>query len=223
MGVLVNPDHERFCQEVHRRIMEREPQGQARTAAYREHIHTPGDKPSTDEQLAANARRLAGQKQIRQRIAELADFAAKLAGIDASWAMVELKSLLAEVRGFNLDDYLGPPDEEGNRYYDLSSVSREMLGRLTEYSIESATEFDGKYKEPRQIRKVRIKGPSKAPEAVAILALMARIQGWEAPKKIAPTNAAGDGPAEVNLNTTDEDRTRALQAFLARTAIKGKV
>lgn len=224
MGVLVNPDHERFCQEVHRRILAREARGQARTAAYREHIYRATTAPpATDDQLAANARRLAGQKQIRERLAELADFAAKLAGIDASWAMVELKSLLADVRGFNLDDYLGPPDEDGNRYYDLSKVPRDTLGRLTEYSIESSTVFvgEGEDKEPREIRKVRLKGPSKTPEAVAILALMARIQGWEAPKKIAPTNAAGDGPAEVNLNTTDEDRTRALQAFIARTAIKG--
>jgi hypothetical protein len=213
MGVLANPNHERFCQEVHRRMLARESRGQARTSAYREHIYT-GDKAISDEELAPNARRLAGQRHIRDRIQEIADFTAKLAGIDASWAMVEAKTLFEAIKGFNLDHYLGLPDEEGNRYYDLSEVPPEKLALLTEMTIESATEGNLMKGEPiRFIRKVKLRGPSKAPEMIAILALMARIQGWEAPKKAEVTGKDG---VPLVPEYSDEDRARALAVFLAR-------
>lgn len=61
------------------------------------------------------------------------------------------------------------------------------------------------------------------PSKLVAAGQLAKLHGLDRPTKIAPTNPTGDGPAEVNLNTTDEDRTRALQAFLARAAIKGKV
>lgn len=202
MGVLANPDHERFCQEVHRRVLLREKLGDARTAAYREHIYT-GDKGAAlDADLAPNARRLAGQKHIRKRLAELGEFAATMAGIDQAWCLVELKLEAEAVKSFNLDDYLGPPDEMGNRHYDLSSVSREKLALLTEYSIESSHEPGATKEEPgREIRKVKIKGPNKTPDRIAVLRLMAEIAGWKAPAKIASTNP--DGTQSVPLQVIE--------------------
>ena len=206
MGVLANPNHERFCQEVHRRILQREPRGAAQTAAYREHIYT-GDKAAAgDNQLAPNAKRLVQQKHIRERIKELADFTAKLAGLDQSWLMVELKQEAEAVKAFNLDDYLGPPDALGNRYYDLGNVPRAKLALLTELTIESSHESGAsKDDEGREIRKVKLKGPNKVPDRVAILRLMAEIAGWKAPTKIAPTNPQGDGPGVLEVCWKDPE------------------
>jgi hypothetical protein len=219
MGVLANPDHERFCQEVHRRILvERETRAKAQTAAYRLCIYT-GKENALDDAIAPNARKLAQKKHVRARIRELGEFAAKLAGIDRDWALVELKMEAEAVKGFNLDDYLGPPDELGNRYYDLSGVSREKLGMLVEYSMESAHEAGATKGDPgREIRKVRLKGPNKVPDRVAILRLMAEIAGWKAPTKIAPTTPEGD--MLPIMDVSDEDRARALQAFLAKTVVR---
>ena len=196
MGVLPNPAHERFCQEVHRRILSREKRGEAQTAAYREHIYS-GKDAAGDKTIAPNARRLAQQKHIRDRIRELGDYAAMLAGIDRDWAMVELKKEAEAVKKFNLDDYLSPPDGEGNRYYDLGAVDRDQLGMLTELTIESETSPLNERGPERRIHKIKLKGPNKTPDRVAILRLMAEIGGWKAPAKIAPTNPAGDGPAEI--------------------------
>lgn len=207
MGVLANPDHERFCQEVHRRVLLREKLAHARTAAYREHIYTGDRAAASDEDLAPNARRLAGQKHMRVRIAELGEFAATMAGIDQSWILVELKLEAEAVKSFNLDDYLGPPDAMGNRHYDLSAVPREKLALLTEYSIESSHEAGATKDDPgREIHKIKIKGPNKTPDRVAVLRLMAEIAGWKAPAKIAPTNPEGDGPAiyEIRWKNADE-------------------
>lgn len=206
MGILPNPDHERFCQEVHRRILAREKRTKAWTAAYREHVYTGADDPP-DDKIAPNARRLAQQKHIRGRIAEIGNFAAMLAGIDRDWAMVELKKEAEAVKAFNLDDYLSPPDPEGHRYYDLGAVTRDQMGMLTELSIESETQPGREEGErDRTVHKIKLKGPNKVPDRVAILRLMAEIAGWKAPTKIAPTNPAGDKPAKLTIATmTDDD------------------
>jgi hypothetical protein len=192
MGVLANPAHERFCQEVHRRLLvERETRAKAQTAAYRLCIYS-GKEDAADEAIAPNARKLAQKKHVRERVLELGDFAAKLAGIDRDWAMVELKQEAEAVKGFNLDDYLSAPDAEGYRYYDLSKVSREKMGMLTELSIEAETRpGDSEDAPDRIVRKMKLRGPNKDPDRVAILRLMAEIAGWKAPAKVAPTNPDG--------------------------------
>lgn len=218
MAALGNPQHERFCQEYHRLVYAGGKPKESAIGAYRAAGYETGE-----EYVAQNSRKLRQRKDIRSRLAELSAFAAKLAGIDAAWALVELKSLHDEVKNFNLDDYLGPPDAEGNRYYDLSKVPREKLGLLIEYSMETASEKAGEDGETREIRKVRIKGPSKAPERVAILALMARIQGWEAPRK---NEHAGPGGGPINvvqqLLSEIDGTTRGLPADLAETQGKSK-
>jgi hypothetical protein len=186
VGVLGNTVHERFCQAFHRRVLAGETRGAARTAAYREIVYK-GDN-SDDKAIAPDARKLANQKLVKARIQELADYAAKLAGIDANWALVLLKGK-AEA---NLDDYLSEPDGSGARFFDLRGVSREKIGHLAELQIEDETVL----KEDADDRRI-LKTKLKVYDPVAAIGLMAKIAGWLAPTKVAPTNTAGDGPAVI--------------------------
>ncbi|SDD94510.1 hypothetical protein SAMN05216337_1017116 [Bradyrhizobium brasilense] len=196
MPALGNLDHERFCQALHKRVWNGEKQSTARAAAYRDTMYR-GENPDSAS-IAHNARRLANRRPIVARLAELAEFSAKLAGVDSGWAMVKLKQLADAIEGFNLDDYLAPPDANGERYYDLSRVPREKLAMLTELGIEDEIETIGEVADKkgkmqpvqRRTRKIKLKGPSKV-DMVGPIALMARIAGWEAPKKIAATTPEG--------------------------------
>ena len=194
MGVLPNPNHERFAQEVHRRTLARETRATARTAAYRAHVLT-GE--ATDERIAPNARRLANSAPVAARIKELGEFAAKLAGIDANWAMLKLKGFADA----NLDDYFRVK-ENGERdcVLDLKRPTREQMGCIAEMSQEETTENDG----ATAVRKVRVKLHSQ----IDAIRLMADIGGWKAPQKVAPTNPAGDGPAVVHHEFGEIDAVR---------------
>src|ERR1700722_8688298 len=118
MPVLKNAKHERFAQEVAK--------GKTGIEAYVAAGYSPD---------VGNAGRLTKNDRIRTRIDEILTNGAKRAEIDVAWAMGELKRMFGEARDFNLDDYLGPPDDEGNRYYDLSLVPREKLALLTEMTL----------------------------------------------------------------------------------------
>lgn len=178
MGALGNLDHERFCNALHKRVWNGEKQSSAREGAYRDTMYR-GENPDSVS-IKHNARRLANRRPIIARLAELNEFSAKLAGVDSGWAMVKLKQLTDAIEGFNLDDYLGEADKDGIRFFNLSKVPSEKLALLNELSIE---EKDGE-------RKIKLKGPAKV-DMVGPLALMARIAGWEAPKKIAATTPEG--------------------------------
>ena len=179
MGALGNLDHERFCQAAHKRIWAGEQRGKALAAAYREAIYS-GDDPES-RSITDNSRRLANTKPVKARLTELADYSGKLAGIDASWALLQLK----RYTDFNVDDYLTSPNEDGYRFFDVSRVPREKLALLVELQQEEFTE--GRGESATSVRKTKIKGH----DPIGALALMARIAGWEAPKKIAPTDAEG--------------------------------
>lgn len=192
MGALGNHDHERFVQAAHARLWAGVKRAAALTAAYRETMYT--GTASDDAALAPNARRLANRRDVAARLRELNEFAAKLAAIDSGWALLKLKRLADDIEGFNLDDYLGPVNEKGRRYYDLSKVPPDKLRLLSELSIEDTTIVKpGEEGEPDEVhhhRKMKLRGPAKA-DLVSPLALMARIAGWEAPKKIAATDKDG--------------------------------
>lgn len=179
MGILPNFLHERFCQALHQRLWAGEKQSQARLKAYRETMYH-GSNPD-DEAIKPNTRRLCQRKDVAARLTELAERSATLAALEAGWGMVQAKNLLDEIDRFNVDDFLTPAGE-GPRRLDISGASREHLGLLTELAIEP-----GEYG-----TKIKIKGPNRYSDKPAILALMARIAGWEAPKKLAATNTAGD-------------------------------
>jgi hypothetical protein len=180
MGTLGNLDHERFCQAAHKRIWAGEQRKSALTAAYLDTVYD-GDKPELQSN-ADNARRLANQPLVKARLAELSEYSGKLAGIDASWALVQLKRLTE----FNVDDYLTPANEAGLRFFDISKASREQLSLLVELAMEELTEGRGEL--ATHVRKTKIKGH----DPIAALSLMARIAGWEAPKKTAFTDVQGN-------------------------------
>lgn len=179
MGILANPKHERACQMLHKRICEGEDPVAARLSVYQEVIYS-GDDPQ-GQSVIDNARKWINQKDIKKRLAEMQSRAALLADLDAGFALVELKKQLVEVKAWNLDDFLEERDGESQPDFDLSKVTRKQLGRLSALTIEH-----GKYG-----RKVGIKGPEKPTVIASLIGTMARIAGWEAPKKIAPTNPEG--------------------------------
>ena len=174
MGVLSNFDHERFCQLAHKRIWAGEKQVEACEAAYREAI-CEGAENTKPTDFAANVRKLRNRPEIKARLQELADYAAKLAGIDAGWAQLKLRDMVEA----NLDDYLGPANAEGVRHFDIGRVPRERLTHLTELHQEETTEFVGEELRRRDVRKVRLKLPDK----IQALGLMAKIAGWLAPER----------------------------------------
>ena len=135
MGVLSNFDHERFCQLAHKRIWAGEKQVEACEAAYREAI-CEGAENTKPTDFAANVRKLRNRPEIKARLQELADYAAKLAGIDAGWAQLKLRDMVEA----NLDDFLSTTDAEGHRYLTLREVDREQARQLVELHQEETTE-----------------------------------------------------------------------------------
>lgn len=189
MSALGNPKHERFCQELHKLVWAGGSTKESRITAYQA-----AGFMALGESLNDNARRFANLKHIKARLAELSDYAAKLAGIDAGWAMLRLKQLAES----NLDDYLGPADEDHNRYFTIGKTSREKLGLLSELSLDEET-IDGPEGPIGRVRKTRV----KLHDRVQTIALMAKIAGWNAPTKIAPTDGEGTGPAVVEVRWKD--------------------
>jgi hypothetical protein len=179
MGALINSNHERFCQAYHKRVCAGERRSIALSGAYREAIYE--GKNGHHKAIAPNARRLVQRKDVASRLAELADYSAKLANIDAAWALVELAR---RVDRFNLDDYMTPREKGKDRFFDISACTPDQLAKLSELTLEDETDEGG-----RRLRKTKLKPYDPA----AIIGLMARIAGWEAPKKIAPTTPEGEG------------------------------
>ena len=200
MGVLGNFNHERFCQAVHKRIWAGEKRATAIVAAYRETIY---EGNATDDEIAPNARRCANRKDVSARLAELAEYSAQLAGLDASWALIQLKRYTQ----FNVGDYLTAANESGVRFFNIGNVSSEKLALLAELTMEEFTE--GRGAAATDLRRTKIKGY----DPIAALSLMARIAGWEAPKK---SELTGKDGAPLLPEFTDEQRAQALAAFMAK-------
>jgi hypothetical protein len=186
MAALHNFDWERFCQEAHRRIWAGEQRGEALAAAYVDCVYD-GDKSDRTRALEAcrpNSRRLSNANAlVKARLKELANYSAQLAGIDAGWAQIKLKSMVEA----NIDDYLSPPDKDGYRYFDLSQVSREKLGQLTELAQDEITEAMGDDEGTRRTRKIKVRLPDK----ISALSLLAKIARWveDAPTASASASA----------------------------------
>ena len=172
MGVLANPDHERCCQIAHKRIWSGEQRTTALLAAYVETIYD-GLEPDSNA-TQANSRKFFNRPDAKKRMAELAEYAAKLAGIDAGWAQLKLRAMVEA----NIDDFLSPADAEGHRYLTLRDVPRENLLHVVELNQEETSEKIGR-ESVRDIRRVKIKLPDK----IAALGLMAKIAGWLAPER----------------------------------------
>lgn len=175
MPTLGNHQHEKFCQEAHRLIWSGTKRKIALTDAYIAAGYQADQKFVSD-----NARKLANRTDVKARLAELSNFAATMAGIDAGWAQMKLKALVDS----NLDDYLAPPDAQGVRRFDISKVSREKLGLILELTQEEEHKLvsetgDEDDKTWIRINKIKI----KRSDPIQALALMAKIAGWLAPEK----------------------------------------
>lgn len=166
MPTLKNSRQERFAQEVAK--------GEPYTEAYVIAGYSKND---------GNAGRLNRNELIRSRIDEILSDRRANADIDVHWAMEQLKRMFIEASSFNLDDYLGPPDEDGHRYYDLRLVPREKMALLTEMTLETHTIRGGENRPDREVKKIKLKGPDKLPQQRGILETMAKLMGWNAPDK----------------------------------------
>lgn len=196
MGVLDNQREERFCQELRRILRD----GKGVSAAQAEAYVAAGFscRPAN---AASNGRRLAQKARIKARILEIGEQAAKLANIDAAWALVELRDDAERVKSFNLDDYLAPEDGRGERHFSLKGVSRDKIGLLSELAQDEEFRMAGAGEEAElmRIRKMRLKGPNRIADRVAIFSLMAKIAGWMAPEK---SEHAVSGPVVVQWQDT---------------------
>jgi hypothetical protein len=166
MGALRNFDHERFCQAAHRRIWSGEKRVGACQAAYRETVYGGSDPDETA--IAANVRRLRNRPDIKARMLELADHSAKMAGLDAGWALVRARQIV----DFDLTAFL---NGEG----DLSDFPGDV-----EIVEEEASE------DPPQPKRKIFKLKARASDRLAGLNLMAKIAGWLAAEKVEATTEA---------------------------------
>ncbi len=188
---LIAYQHEQFVLALYKRLTALEPLKEATTAAYRETILQPGSKDDVAI-VEANARRLRNKAQCKALLEELLERTRKVASLDAGWALVQLKS---RVEGSTVGNYLTPRVPGEPRRFDIDRCSDAQLAQLAELQIdEKELEVRGKGKKERHLieRKIKV----KLVDPIGGVALMARIGGWEAPKKIAPTD--GDGN-DLNL------------------------
>jgi hypothetical protein len=175
---LLAYQHRRFVQELHRRLTALEPLKEASSAAYRETILRTTSKQA-DAVIEANARRLRNKPEVKAELERLLQQATKITVLDAAWAMEQLRPL---VEGVSIGNYLTPRQKGRHRQLSIDHCSARELAQLSELQIEESD--DG--------RKVKV----KLVDRIGALALMARIGGWEAPKKIAPTDTDGN---DLNL------------------------
>lgn len=193
MLVQLDHHHEQFAQEVVRRLSAGVEQRVARIEAYQ----AAGFQSKTEVSLEANARRLANRPGVRTRISELQQRAATIAQLDAGWALVQLAKDHEELGNFNVANYLGDVDSEGNRPIDLTETTEGEMALLSEFSTETTIRENEDGEVTRTIR-TRVKGPSdKFGQRRAIVETMARIAGWSAPTKISATTPDGKESAPL--------------------------
>lgn len=133
MGVLKNPKHELFAQELAK--------GKTQIEAYRAAGYKPNDSA---------AARLCGNVRITERVTELLQGAAMKTGITIERVLNELALL-----GFsNMADYMrsGP---DGDPVLDFSKLTRDQAAALTEVTVEDFK--DGRGEDVRDVRRVKFK------------------------------------------------------------------
>lgn len=174
MGVLGNPQHEKFAQEFHRLVWIGTKPSEARLSAYKD----AGFQTQDDTFAAANARKLTQRGEVRARLKELSENSEFLSCTDAAWAQRKLKALVE----CNLARYMTTPDSEGIRRLDLSKATDEEIGLLLEIGQDEETRMEGEEDDKTEvrIRKIRI----KRADPIAAIRLMAEIAGWKAPEKV---------------------------------------
>lgn len=94
----------------------------------------------------------------------------------------------------------------GKRKKKITTLALKPLGELTEEqrALIDSIEIDDK-------GKIKVTTPKR----LDARAMLAKLDGLEAPQKVAPTNPEGDAPYDPGL-LTDEQRVKALEALLAK-------
>lgn len=171
MGVLGNPQHEKFAQEFHRLVWIGTKPSEARLTAYKD----AGFQTQNDVFAAANARKLTQRAEVKQRLNELSENSEFLACTDAAWAQRKLKALVE----LKLSKFV-TSGADGRRRFDLSKATDEEIDLLMELSLDEEHRTEGDDDEPVTILKTRI----KRADPIAAIRLMAEIAGWKAPEKV---------------------------------------
>jgi len=128
MGVLANPAHEAFCQDVESRVLKQEKRTAAYVAAYRTHVWG-GDKDVADAKIAPNAKRLA--QKLAGRRDEIKERAATLASIDKGWGLMHLYSYVE-----------GTIDEKVKISERILAIK--LIGEWSGFEAPTKTELTGK-------------------------------------------------------------------------------
>lgn len=211
MSLLANHQWEKFCQELHRRELEGMAAKQARDEAY-----AAAGYLGQQKYLSANARKLTQKPEIKKRLGELRTRSAELAEIDAGWCLLKLKRRVELIDDFNLDDYLTEAVADGAaRYFDISQASRDQLARLSELNIEEEI-LDAGEETMRHVRKTRLKGHT---DIEAAIGLIARIQGYAKPDKVAFTDPSGKNAAPpITTGLTVNELMRLREELTAERA-----
>ena len=188
---LRNPKHERLC---HALVQGKTGQEAGAEAGYKD-----------NNWLRAHIYTIRTRPDVQERIAEIAEKATALAEIYDAWLLGDAKLFARASLGhffrhnpdgsLELDDACVP-------IIDFAAITEERLRTLKEFSM---TKFGPK------IVIHDVHGPREQ---------LMRHRGLLR-DKVALTNQAGDGPAEMVL-TDDTTRARALAAFIAKTRAQGK-
>jgi hypothetical protein len=147
--------------------------------------------PDDGSAFIDNARRRANRRDVKARVAEMQENAARAAEIDKTFILLELRDRLE----FNLDDYLTPAtvDVWGRpvpRKLNLDSVPRHLLRRIKKYT-------EGK------------RGGIEGADPVAVLAQLAKTAGIDRDQTAEAVTGIGQRLAaaikRLNLAKTADD------------------
>jgi hypothetical protein len=199
MAELDDPQHEQAC--------ELRASGASQLDAYAQAF---GQSPDSG---ANNSSRFFRQPRIKARVTEIKARRTLLADLNEAWVLVNLKAIAKNAQTIgnaNLDDYF-ERDVDGKRIgIDLRDVPRSKMAALDEVIIEEYVE--GKGESAERIKRTKIKLRSSN-EARAALELIGKHLGmW--PNKL---EATGKDGTPLIPDITDEQRAKALQAFLIKT------
>jgi hypothetical protein len=171
MPTLQNPDHERLCQALIRRLAAGEQRSTALPQAYRETIYSGGNPDNAS--LAPNSRRLIQRPEVRARIAELMQRVAEHAEIDAVWLVKQLRYRIENPKIIETEDIYA----EG----DLKTITARKV-KTKEYDPVAAAALIARICGLEAPRRTEITGKDGAPVELTLEQLVAA-SGAEKPKE----------------------------------------
>ncbi len=175
MSALRDPRLELFARELAAALNNGVPAGEAAVQAGDAARYPRGRSAKT---FAANCRKRAQRADVGKRVAEVRapgiERAEQSIGITAEYLLAKLDNL----SNFNIEDYLGAPDENGERAYTLVGLPRAVLGRLAVAKIGRIARGRG-----RKRKVTNFVADVGGHDPIAAVKLMAQIKGLMAPEK----------------------------------------